>query len=198
MNAKTLTLAALSLSLMASCGAPNKNGVETTGDTVAQEVDAQSADAKPIAYNSADLKKFGLVGQVKTVTLKEYEGKDVGPAPFSEMFGSDGRLTFSEDGTMEINDSPNTTDRISIETNELGFADVFSAYEWWGDLNYKFELNEQGWPISGVFTYVGPEEAAPKHYSYSYPEVDSYGNWTKCVIEQNGVKGVQNRTIEYY
>ncbi len=164
--------------IMASCTGSNKSADTTVNDSLTQH----ATDGTLIArrFISADLKKFGLFGNVKSA---EPQPDDLIRTCLNETlnFNSDGKL-ITEFLTYYDNE---------IKTDSEGYITSTSCEESDGtSWTVTFTgLNENGWATEGKYETEGPKNRTVINFTYTYDSTDSIGNWTQRTL--NGTRTIQ-------
>lgn len=177
---------------LAACGGKKNSTpvVDTpfTSDTTLPPVDTTAVDADSIPeYYSADLRKFGLHGMVKSVRTRDYGN-------FVTCLS--GPLSFSPDGVL-LSKFPDLLDN-EISENLKGFIDETECHEADGT---SFELEFTNWdeennPISGKYTSDGPDSVWEVTFTITYLQYDRENNWIARHIKGEAVTRDKNSSGE--
>lgn len=207
MKIKCLSCAAVALLATACSSTGKSDGVAAETDTVVVGDTTVSTPEVP-TYQSADLKRFGLKGNVKNTMMES-------PAGFISCvyglleFDGNGKLTSNFQGFLD-----NT-----VKDNADGFISSTSCRESDGTtwtLTYT-EFDADGRPLSGKYEEDGPEGMVTTEFTYRYGDNDQAGNWISRKLdgtsttryldyetgdygkpEKTTVSGTETRRIEYY
>lgn len=193
--------------IMVSCTGSNKSADTTVDDSLTQNVTDGTLIAK--RYISADLKKFGLFGNVKTASPQP---DDLITTCLNETlnFNPEGKLTTE---FLTYYDNKITTDQQGYITSTS--CEESDGTSWTVTFS---KLNEKGWATEGKYETEGPKNKTVVNFSYTYDTTDSIGNWTQRTLTgtrsiqpmdfetgdytipqpSTPVKKIQTRRIEYY
>lgn len=148
---------------------------DTVVDTAAV-ADSVAAAENRSNFLSADLKEAGLLGKVKSVSRVSIKGSNewMPDEVFineAMAFGEDGRRSAPKAFPYDIKRDANGF--IQEISTDFGASDGSGS-----ELDYK-EINEWGWPVKAKVEVRNiPDYDSKGNASYSYPSVDSHGNWT--------------------
>lgn len=188
-----LTLSIAAITALSACTSKNSDnttaGTENTpSDTI--EIAETPTPETPV-FISDDLKELGLKGNVKSVTQKwddysypciidveEFKFDENGKRTSPKVYEYYRKITRNSDGFMVSNIFYPASDGTSLTT--------------------EFVLDENGRPVSAKSEMVSPEEEYIKNLTFSYPENDAKGNWTKCIIKIDETEYIATRIITYY
>lgn len=185
---KTLFLGIVTMSLV-SCIAGSKSEEKNVDSqevdsvvAVAETTDVEEAAPAAPTFRSADLKKFGLLGKVKSVSAPKDSGDE--DMSISEGFISE-VISFNEAG---VKTSPKKFSDLDLTFGQDGFIRKmytdFGATDGSSTTITVTETNQLGWPVKGkVDTDIAGIMMGSGNLSFSYPDVDSKGNWTKQLVK---------------
>ncbi|MDE6282565.1 MAG: hypothetical protein K2L97_01085 [Muribaculaceae bacterium] len=162
--------------ILASCNSKTESNSETeAADSIATEQVAETVHTQQSAsiYGSDDLKKFGLKGQVTTVTVKYDNDWIPGLVDDNLQFDAQGKLISK---LPDLKLTVNADGFISKVVDDMGASDGSETVA-------DYTLNENGWPVKLKLQMSSPDAEAYADCTLTYPDVDEHGNWTKCVIK---------------
>ena len=199
MNKTVLTLTIAALAGFSACTSKNSGSSATDTDSIptdtAAVVETQVAPAP--TFISDDLKELGLKGNVKSVKHKwmnNYYGYLSGCIITDD-------LMFDENGKRIPNKEYDSYDCYHLTKNPDGFV-ISIIYDFGASdgtaLTSTYTLDEEGRPVSAKSEMEGPEEEFTENLTFSYPETDARGNWTKCIVKDGNTEHTLTRTITYY
>lgn len=222
---KKLIILALLVAGMTSCSGEGKekandsDSLKQDSTVVAEDTATVEEETPQTGFLSDDLKKFGLLGRVKSVSKPQ---KNLSPNNYSDCLIEyaliDDALSFNEEGQKT---APKNFLYPDMKTGNDGFIKIFSSDLGSSDGSFAkitvIETNEWGWPLKAKYEFnnTGIEEGEGS-LSYSYPGIDDHGNWTTRKIsasldcnvyddasENNTNKSLKGtittkRTITYY
>ena len=159
-------------------------------------------------FTTPELKWGGLHGHVESV--KETVQSAYGKYTCVYQFDEHGNLLACMYGNSRQQIERDEKGRISGIGNEGGFVYDENGWliekwesEWESSTHMQYVNNENGWPLSATSQCEGDCDDEITKYSYSYPNVDRMGNWTKqriCITEEDGTRreSIVTRTINYW
>lgn len=194
--------------------------------SIACVLSCASASAQARAsFTSPDLKTFQLQGHVKQVV--ESSGDYTETFSFDNQgyiilprYRYSDEVTYihqlKRNSSRQIYEWETMIDETAYHTVEYytyntgGFiiskAQKYDEDGMWVNSNYTYVLNGQGWPSSakirseeGEYGY-GYVEKKTFTMSYTYSNIDSHGNWTKCIVRclEDGETSITTRKITYW
>lgn len=163
--------------------------------SVGETSDSTAVSAETPRYLSSDLAFFGLYGRVKSVTEDgvlslEFDQNGL----LVSVFGTPASQRYNRDKQGRI-----------VEMN--GYENHV-VYEWGDERPVGSEAQAEGMTLRESYTYDErgfvveinhSDDSEVSVESFSYPEVDKQGNWTKRTSEgYDYTAGTTTRIIEYY
>jgi hypothetical protein len=183
MNKYLLPIAALGIIMTSCSGSSTKSADSTVNDTLTHNQTDGTLIAK--RYISADLKKFGLLGSVKSAQ----------PIP-------DDLITTCLNETLDFNEQGKLTTKFltyydnRITTDADGYITGTSCEDADGtSWTVTFsKLNDNGWATEGKYETEGPKNKTVVNFTYTYDATDSIGNWTQRTLR--GTRTIQPMDYE--
>lgn len=186
-----LCLSALSMTI-ASCNGSTKENTNSADSTIVQDTIQEELEEVADTFTSTDLTMFELRGNVKEMTMKDNKGVKVkvqfskeGEATILKYYGTDckvkrnGKGQITSIGTIVGEDSEDFyfTFKYNADGNIVEEHEVHPS--WYTDYVSSFKgFNADNLPTK---TSSAGGEGGQMDYdecSLSYPEKDSFGNWT--------------------
>lgn len=201
--------------------------VESTESWDVQEDYVSESESSAVS-SSPDHKWKGLMGPVKTVRETKvstdaygYQDTNHNTLNFdrSGRFQPEhpGQVTYTRDGAgrvtkeveIEYIEGRKYTYVSAFKYNDQGYV-KYESIQFKPDLGdtyidyYNYTLNSKGWPTSAKVKSQGDGDDTNSRFTYTYSDIDQYGNWRKAVIKQKLIEEnetatlVITRTINYW
>jgi len=216
MKKNLFLIAITSIGLMACGGSANKTA-EAENDSISNattEVE-EVVEVTKAEFMSADLKMFGLRGNVKEVsTVTNKDNPDGINYSYCRVYTGSRSLTFKDDGKWKKTEDFTILIDLANKCNDDGFMKKTSHRESDGTTyeNTYEEIDENGWAHKETYAEEGPCGVFKNKFTYEYTVTDNQGNWTERKVSvdahsesyEDGTKEdkheewVEVRTITYY